>query len=185
MIYDINMIPVSDIKPGTVIEIDGNFYRVVSRVDVKPGKGGKFLQCILQNLINRQKREERFSTDKKVLEANVYEHSAVFIGKDRNNKNKFFDTELNDEIILDADSPFLYDNPENLKIVFINDNPINFELPQSTICQIKSIVTNSTHSKEALLTNGLVIKVNTFCKDDDFIIVNTETKEFVSKALKK
>ena len=50
----------NQIKPGNVLEHNGQLWAVVKTDHVKPGKGGAFAQVEMKNLVNGSKLNERF-----------------------------------------------------------------------------------------------------------------------------
>ena len=78
---------------------------------------------------------------------------------------------------------------ENLEvnISFYNDDPLSVELPNQVKCKIKSTdvalkgQTVSSSYKPATLTNGINIQVPPFIENDDEVLIDTRTIEYVKK----
>jgi Translation elongation factor P (EF-P)/translation initiation factor 5A (eIF-5A) len=78
---------------------------------------------------------------------------------------------------------------ENLEVLvcFYNDNAISIELPNQVNCKIVSTdaalkgQTVSSSYKPAVLDNGIKVQVPPFIEEDDKIILDTRTLEYVKK----
>ena len=58
----------NEIRPGMIIEHNGQLWSVVKSVSVKPGKGGTYNQCELKNVVSGSKLNERFCSAETVDE---------------------------------------------------------------------------------------------------------------------
>ena len=78
---------------------------------------------------------------------------------------------------------------ENLEVVisFYNENPLSVEMPNQVVCKVKTTdvalkgQTVSSSYKPATLDNGINIQVPPFIENEDKIIVDTRTIEYVKK----
>jgi len=78
---------------------------------------------------------------------------------------------------------------ENLEVVinFYNENPIAINLPNQIECKIQSTdvalkgQTVSSSYKPAALDNGLNIQVPPFIENDDVVLIDTRTFEYIKK----
>ena len=78
---------------------------------------------------------------------------------------------------------------ENLEVTisFYNENPINVDLPNQVECKIKSTdvalkgQTVSSSYKPAALENGINIQVPPFIENEDTVLVDTRTFDYIKK----
>ena len=49
-----------EIRPGFILEFEGNLWRVLKTQHTQPGKGGAYMQVEMKDIINGTKRNERF-----------------------------------------------------------------------------------------------------------------------------
>ena len=102
------------------------------------------------------------------------------------------DTETYDQVQLAADllgerRPFLQDGMM-IVVEYHEDEAINAALPQKVICKVvetEPVVKGQTAAnsfKPAILDNGVKVSVPPFVGQDEAIVVNTETMEYVERA---
>ncbi len=178
---------VNEIRVGNVLKVDGDILTVISTQHVKPGKGGAFLQCVMQNINKPQKKHIKFRTNDKVEKIEIFEHSGYFIEKN-GDQFLFLDMDTQDEIILDHvnNSEFLNEG-ETVQLIVIEDIVQSIKIPKNVNCKVKH--TNpyikgqsaTSQMKDAELINGIKIKVPQYIVDGEDIIVNTEDLTFVSR----
>ena len=61
----------NEVRPGMVIELNGQLWSVVKTQSVKPGKGGTYNQCELKNVVTGGKLNERFRSSEAVDEVQL------------------------------------------------------------------------------------------------------------------
>ena len=80
---------------------------------------------------------------------------------------------------------------ENLKIraMYFNDNPVNVDIPQHVECTVESVepgakgnTASGSVTTNAVLENGVTVKVPLNIKDGDKILVDTTTNAFYKRA---
>ena len=180
----------NEIKPGMLIEHKNDLWEVLKTQHVKPGKGGAFNQVEMKSINKNTKLNERFRSNDTVEKASVEELKYNYLYNDE--KKYFFmepktfeQIEINNEIIGEKGN-FLSENLEVI-ISFYNENPISVKLPKQINCKIKFTdvalkgQTVSSSYKPATLDNGINIQVPPFIENEDKIIVDTRTIEYVKK----
>ena len=60
-----------EIRKGVTFEFEGNVYRVVDFMHVKPGKGSAFVRTTLKNVMTGKNLERTFNPNEKLEEAQV------------------------------------------------------------------------------------------------------------------
>ena len=181
----------NEIRPGNVLEHNDGLWIAVKVDHVKPGKGGAFAQVEMKNLRNGSKLNERFRSADKVENVRLeqkdqqflYENDGMFV---------FMDNDTYEQIELPADilgdrRPFLQDGMI-VHLEYHNEEALSASLPQKVTCKIvetEPVVKGQTAAnsfKPALLDNGVRVMVPPFVGQDEAIIVNTETMEYVERA---
>jgi len=185
------MININDIKNGMTVIVDGNICQIVEFMHVKPGKGPAFVRIKLKNLRTGSTVEQTFNTNIKFERANINKTSMQFL-YENSGKYNFMDMETYEQIELDKDS--LGDEYKYLKeginvdISFYGSEVLGLSLPdkieyvvETTEPAVKgNTATNAT--KEAVLENGLSIKVPLFINEGETVIVSTKDGKYDSRA---
>lgn len=185
------MININDIKNGMTLIVDGNICQIVEFMHVKPGKGPAFVRIKLKNLRTGSTTEQTFNTNIKFEKANINKTSMQFL-YENGGKYNFMDMETYEQIELDKDS--LGDDAKFLKeginvdISFYGSEVLGLSLPdkieyvvETTEPAVKgNTATNAT--KEAVLENGLSIKVPLFINEGETVIVSTKDGKYDSRA---
>ena len=103
------------------------------------------------------------------------------------------DSENYDQFILPADSLkdeliFLYDGMEGLSALINDEELLCIELPATMSLEIDECApamkaaSSSARTKPATLSTGLVVQVPEYLTPGESIKINTETREFISRA---
>jgi elongation factor P len=181
----------NEIRPGNVLEHNGGLWAAVTVDHVKPGKGGAFAQVEMRNLRNGSKLNERFRSADKVEKVRLEQKDQQFLYED-SGMLVLMDTETYDQVQLPAAllgerRPFLQDGMM-VVVEYNGDEPLNASLPQKVVCKIvetEPVVKGQTAAnsfKPAVLDNGIRVSVPPFVGQDEDIVVNTETMEYVERA---
>lgn len=181
----------NEIRPGNVLEHNGGLWAAVKVDHVKPGKGGAFAQVELRNLRNGSKLNERFRSADKVEKVRLEQKDQQFL-YENDGMLVFMDTTTYEQIELPAEilgerRPFLQDGM-TIKVEFHEEEALNASLPQKVISKVvetEPVVKGQTAAnsfKPALLDNGIKVMVPPFVGQDEDIVVNTETMEYVERA---
>ncbi|MFY0679329.1 MAG: elongation factor P [Thalassovita sp.] len=181
----------NEIRPGYILEHEGGLWIAVKLDFVKPGKGGAFAQVELKNLRNGSKLNERFRSADKVEKVRLEQKDQQFL-YENDGMLVFMDNVTFDQIELPADllgdrRPFLQDGM-TVVIEYYESEALSMKLPQKVTCSIvetEPVVKGQTAAnsfKPAVLDNGIRVMVPPFVGQDEAIIVNTETMEYVERA---
>ena len=180
----------NEIKPGMILEHKNDLWSVLKAQHVKPGKGGAFNQVELKSIKKGIKLNERFRSNDNVEKAILEEKKFTFLYEDETNCH--FMDQLNFEQItvnksaLGEKSKLL---KENLEVVlhFYEEEALKIDLPSSieykilnTDASIKGQTVSSSY-KPATLDNGIDIMVPPFIEQDDKILLDTRTLEYIKK----
>lgn len=183
-----------EIKPGHVIELDGNQYKI-SKVDVHSpsARGAATLYKMTMNeLVSKRKREEAFKGDDFLTLADAVTCSMQYLFSE-GDMHTFMDVDDYAQHMLSTDDlgdqlAWLHDGMEGLTGLVVNDVLVAIELPQSLVKQIVETAPGikgasaSARTKPALLEGGITVQVPEYIEQGERIKVNTESKKFMSRA---
>ena len=177
----------TDLKKGTVCQIDGKPYRVIEYNQKVLGRGGSIVNVKLKNLIDGSVIPKTFKGQDKIEPAEVSNKTVQYLYNDGNiyffmDPETFEQYELATDIVDDAKS-YLKEG-DSLNLQFFDDKVINVELPKNLYLEVtyaEDVVKGDTTSnvlKDATLETGLTVKVPSFIKTGDIISVDTSTGEY-------
>lgn len=177
----------TDLKKGTVCQIDGQPYRVIEYGQKVMGRGGSIVNVKLKNLITGAVIPKTFKGQDKIETAEVSNRTVQYLYND-GETYFFMDPESFEQFELPADivdeaSGFLKEG-ENLTLQFFGERVINVELPKNIYLEVtyaEDVVKGDTTSsvlKDATLETGVTVKVPAFIKVGDIISVDTTTREY-------
>lgn len=177
----------TDLKKGTVCQIDGKPYRVTEYAQKVMGRGGSIVNVKLKNLIDGSVIPKTFKGQDKIERAEVRNKTVQYLYTDGTDFH-FMDPESFEQFQLSADivdtaSQYLKEGDE-LSLQFFDDRVINVELPKNLFLEVtytEDVVKGDTTSsvlKDATLETGLVVKVPAFIKTGDVISIDTTTNEY-------
>ena len=185
------MININDIKNGMTVIVDGNICQIIEFLHVKPGKGPAFVRIKLKNLRTGSTVEQTFNTNIKLEKAMVEKSPMQFLYENAGSYN-FMNMETYEQIELSKDT--LGDDAKYLKeginvdISSYNGEILGIGLPE----KIEYLVTNTepavkgntatNATKEAVLENGLTVKVPLFISEGDTVVVSTKDGKYDSRA---
>lgn len=185
------MISVTDLKAGIAFEDDGQIFKVLSYEHIKMGRGSANIKVRVKNLRTGTVTDKSFINGAKVKEANITKKKYQYLYKA--SENAFFMDEISYEQIqiplvkLGQDALYLKEGM-SVPVLQSDDEPLELELPPKMEFAIAetgpNVKGNSATNifKEAILENGLKIKVPLFAKDGDRVMVDTRTGEYSQRA---
>lgn len=177
----------TDLKKGTVCQIDGKPYRVVEYSQKVMGRGGSIVNVKLKNLVDGSVIPKTFKGQDKIERAEVTNKAVQYLYSDGADFH-FMDPETFEQFQLNADvvdtaASYLKEG-DSLSLQFFGDRVINVELPKNLFLEVtyaEDVVKGDTTSsvlKDATVETGLVVKVPAFIKVGDVISVDTTTGEY-------
>ena len=180
----------SEIRVGMLVEYKSNLWQVLKTQHVKPGKGGAFAQVEMKSVNKNTKLNERFRSSEFIEKASLDEKKFNYLYDDEIDYY-FIDPKSFEQInikkeIVGEKGKLLTENLE-VSINFYNESPLTVELPNHVTCTIKTTdvalkgQTVSSSYKPATLNNGINIQVPPFIDNEDKIIVDTRTMEYIKK----
>jgi elongation factor P len=181
----------NEIRPGNVIEHNGQLWRAVKLQHVKPGKGGAYAQVELKDIRHGTKLNERFRSSETVERVRLDQKDYQFLFAD-GEMLTFMDQETYEQITVNADLvgeplPFLAEGMM-VTIESYEDDPISVTLPETVVEEIveaDAVVKGQTASssyKPAMLANGVRIMVPPHIESGTRVVVNTAEASYVERA---
>lgn len=184
----------NDIKKGTVINLEGDLWVVTSFQRVSPGKGSSFVRTRIKSLSTGKVVENNFKSSESLTFEDVnYRKMQYIFGDDVT--LTFMDGQTYEQIalgrdIVGEDAKYL---KEGLDVIVImhGEKAVSMELPQKIeyiVTQTDTAVKGDTASgnvqKDAVLDNGLQVRVPIFINQSDLVRINTETGAYVERVSK-
>lgn len=177
----------TDLKKGTVIQMDGKPYRVIDYAQKVMGRGGSIVNVKLKNLENGSVIPKTYKGQDKIEPADVTTKTAQYLYQNGDTFN-FMDPESFEQFELDAETmgsavDYLKEG-DTIGLQFFGDKVITVELPKNLYLEVtytEAVVKGDTTSsvlKDASLETGLTVKVPAFIKTGDIISVDTATGEY-------
>ena len=177
----------TDLKKGTVCQIDGTPYRVIEYGQKVMGRGGSIVNVKLKNLLDGSVIPKTFKGQDKIEPAEVSNKTVQYLYNDGEtfffmDPESFEQFELSAEM-MDEASGYLKEG-EELTLQFFGERVINVELPKNIFLEVtyaEDVVKGDTTSsvlKDATLETGVTVKVPAFIKVSDIISVDTATGEY-------
>ena len=181
----------NEVKPGMIIEVNGQLWSVLKTNSVKPGKGGAYNQVEAKNVVNGGKLNERFRSAETVDEVQLERRDFQYLYAN-GDMLTFMDMQNYDQIEIAADfvgerTQFLQDG---MKVVvqLHEGKPLGISLPQQVVLEVTEAdpvtkgQTASSSYKSAILENGLRVLVPPFIEAGTRIIVSTDDGSYVKRA---
>ena len=194
-VYDLwvcntGMISSNDFRTGTTIEIDGQVWRVVEFLHVKPGKGSAFVRTKLKSVQNGNVIEKTFrageSVQQAILEKSNLQHTYVESGDYVfMNMTSFEETRLTSDQIGQG-SKYLKEGME-VNVVSWNGKVLEVELPISVTLEVTETDpgvkgdTASGGTKPAILETGAQVMVPLFISVGEMIKVDTRNDSYLGR----
>ena len=185
------MISVTDLRAGVVFEERGEYFLVMQYEHIKMGRGGGTIKVKVKNLGSGANIDKSFPNGARVNDANLERKKVQYLYRDGGNCH-FMDVasyeqfSLTDKLVGDC-APYLKESLE-ITLFAIGDKPMYIELPKILdykISQTGGAAKGNTvgaAQKDALLENGLNVKVPLFIKNGEIIRVDTRSGQYVERA---
>jgi len=184
----------NEIKKGFIIEQD-NKNILIKKIFVQSphSRGGSTLYKMSgSDISSGQKFERSFKGDENVTQVDVARRDVQLLFNDGETYT-FMDSENYDQYIMSADAledeaKFLYDGLEGISALISDEQLLGIELPNIMSFEITECSPGikggsaSARTKPATLSTGLVVQVPEYLSIGEIIKVNTESREFVSRA---
>ena len=184
------MISSNDFRTGTTIELDGQVWRVVEFLHVKPGKGSAFVRTKLKSVQSGNVVEKTFrageSVQQAILEKSNLQHTYVesgdYVFMDM---ISFEETRLTSEQI-GKGAKYLKEGME-VNVIFHNGKVLEVERPISITLKVTETDpgvkgdTASGGTKPAILETGAQVMVPLFISVGEMIKVDTRNDSYLGR----
>jgi elongation factor P len=181
----------NEIRPGMVIELDGQLWSVIKTQSVKPGKGGAYNQVEFKNVVTGGKLNERFRSAETVDEVQLERRDFQYLYASGDTLT-FMDMQNYDQIEIESDfvgerAQFLQDG---MKVVMQmhESKPLGISLPPHVVLEITEAdpvtkgQTAASSYKTAMLENGVRTQVPPFIEKGTRVVVSTDDGTYVRRA---
>lgn len=184
----------SELKKGSVVEIDGEVY-IANQIDKRnpSARGASTLFKVrFFNVRGGQKLEQTLKGDDFVKDGDLVRRSVQFSYRE-GDITTFMDTEDYSQYILNAEaleeqSCYMTEDLEGMIALLVDGQIVGVEIPQTVELEITETAPGlkaasaSARTKPAMLSTGLEIQVPEYLESGERIKVNTTNGKFVSRA---
>jgi elongation factor P len=191
------MIAATNLKNGATFLSNRAPYKVIKYNLIKMGRGGATVRVTAKNLLTGTVEEKTFSSNVKVDEVATQKKKLQYLYQDGVNaifadSTTFEQTEIPTSVIKE-ELPFIKEG-DSIDILFWDDEgmqkPLSVDIPPKVVLEVMEtspgVKGNSASNvyKDAVLENGIKLKVPLFITSGDKIRMDTRTGEYVERAKK-
>ncbi len=178
---------ITELKKGTIFQVDRTPYKVVDYSQKVMGRGGSIVNVKIKSLLDGKVLNRTFKGADTVQSADVTNSEAQYLYSE-GDQLYFMDTETYETFsvsakIVGSSASYLIEGQKVISQLF-DGNVINVELPKNVFLKIKYTEnaikgdTSTSIVKDAELENGTKIKVPAFIKTGDVVSVDTTTGKY-------
>jgi elongation factor P len=182
---------ITDLKKGTIFQLEGTPYRVVEYSQKVMGRGGSIVNVRIKSLLDGKVLEKTFKGNEQLDTADVatqnvqylYSDGSIFYFMDENTFEQF---EIPADIVGDG-AGYLKEG-DRVQAQLFDGRVISVELAKNVpllVTYAENVVKGDTTSsvlKDATVETGITIKVPAFIKQGDVIKVDTRTGEYLERS---
>lgn len=175
---------ITDLKKGTIFQLDGTPYRVMEYAQKVMGRGGSIVNVKIKSLIDGKVLDKTFKGNESIEPADVASQKVQYLYTD-GSTFYFMNDETYEQFEVSADIVGSYagylKEGDAVNIQLFNGQVINVEMPKNVYLKVTSthdVVkgdTTSAVTKDAEVETGITVKVPAFIKVGDEISVDTES----------
>jgi elongation factor P len=175
---------ITDLKKGTIFQLDGVPYRVVEYNQKVMGRGGSIVNVRIKSLLDGKVLEKTYKGNEQLDSADVTNQNTQYLYNDGNtfffmNEETFEQFEVPAELVGDG-AGYLKEG-DRVQLQFFDGRPISVDLPKNVPLKVtytENVVKGDTTSsvlKNATVETGITVKVPAFVKTGDLISIDTTT----------
>jgi elongation factor P len=175
---------ITNLRKGTIFQLDGVPYRVIEYSQKVMGRGGSTVNVKIKSLVDGKVLAKTFHGSDTVQTADVSNRPMQYLYSDAG-RFYFMDPNSYEQYELDAEAMegkagFMKEG-DNVTAQFFSGRIINIELPKNVPLKVEYTEnavrgdTSSAITKDAKLETGMTVKVPAFIKTGDLISVDTTT----------
>ena len=178
----------TEIRKGAVIRHQNNLYVVSDAQFVNPGKGSAFTKTKLRGITTGRGMEITYKSGESVDVVQVNRQNMQYLYKNGEfysfmNQDTYETSDVNADTVGD-DAKYLKDGLDVIALMH-EDTVVAIELPKKIQYKVvdsppavKGDSSGGNVTKVAVMENGLNVNVPIFIKENDEILVNTETGDY-------
>ncbi len=181
---------ITDLKKGTIFQLDGVPYRVMDYNQKVMGRGGSIVNVRIKSLLDGKVLEKTFKGNEQLDSADVATQNVQYLYND-SSTFYFMDEETFEQFEIPADivgegAGYLKEG-DRAQAQLFNGIVISVELPKNVpllVTYAEDVVKGDTTSsvlKDATVETGITVKVPAFIKQGDLIKVDTRTGEYLER----
>ena len=181
---------ITDLRKGTIFELDKVPYKVVEYSQKVVGRGGSIVNVKIKSLLDGRVLDKTFKGNDQIEYADIsnqniqylYAEGDTFHFMDEATYEQF---ELGEDVV--GDNAGYLKEGDVVQAMLFNGNVVNIELPKNVnllVTYTESAVkgdTSSSITKEAKVETGITVKVPAFIKQGDLISISTEDGSYRSR----
>lgn len=184
------MISSNDFRPGVSIVLDGNVWRVIEFLHVKPGKGSAFVRTKLKSVQSGSVVEKTFRAGETVPQANLEKSTMqhtykegeelVFMDMETYEENRLSVAQIGDRV------KYLKEGME-VNVIRWGEQVLEVELPNSVVLEIVQTDpgikgdTATGGTKPATLETGATVMVPLFVAQGERIKIDTREDKYLGR----
>lgn len=184
------MISVTELRSGVVFVEQGKYFLVLTYEHIKVARGTGTIRVKVQNLESGANIDKTFPTGARVADVLVDRKKVQYLYTD--NQVHVMNMQTYDQFSLDRKlvanfAKYLKEEME-ITLFSVDEKPLYIEIPKIVdykVTQTGGSARGNTVGasyKDAVLENGLVVKVPLFIKNGEIIRVDTRSGDYVERA---
>jgi elongation factor P len=181
----------TELRKGTVIELDGDLWLVTDYMHHTPGNLRAIIHTKLKNLKSGSSRDMRLGSGDVLEVAYLDKKPCEYLYKEVHGGYVFMDSESYEQFTMPEDligdrMPYVKENTQAL-VTFHKGLPIGVELPAAVVLEVieaDPAVRGNTATnvkKDAVVETGLRIRVPIFISKGEKVKIRTEDGEFLGR----
>ena len=188
------MLSINELKQGKIIKYNNEPYVITEYQHARTAQRRAFVRTKLKHIKTGATLEKTFNAGDKVEEADLQKKNATFLYVGDQNVY-FMEEESYEQVAFSKDQLGLVPNflQDGMKviIVYCDGQPASVEIPKKVtlkVTETEPAVRGNTASgnvmKDATVETGYKLRVPIFVAQNDSIVINTDTGEYVERANK-
>ncbi len=180
----------SEITRGMIINFNNEPHVLIAKEFYSPGKGGAFTRTKLKNIKSGKILNHVFKSGEKLDQLDIETKTMQFLYAD-DTDSFFMDPETFEQMtisldMIDGGTDFLHTEGKYIIIIYEGE-AISVQMPAKialVVTETSDAVKGNTSgnaTKEAILETGAKVYVPLFIKTGEKVVINTETRQYVSK----
>lgn len=185
------MLSITELKKNSLIQLEGEPFRVIEYQHTKQGRGGAIVKTKLKSLASGNVLARTFKGNEKIEPAEVEKCDLQFLYTSGNNvllmdSNNYEQYEV-DKDVIGGGLSFLPEGSIIIGLIF-NQKLVGAEIPPKIIIKVEHTEpavrgdTAKAAQKPARLENGTSINVPLFISSGDKIKVDTRSGDYIERA---